>query len=158
MSRHFRCRELQASVSGLERLNVAVVDSVASACSEQINVLIVGGGGGREIELLAQHNTTASLTVVDPSSSNLREAELRSKEMGYRGSIRFVEDLPQGRISMLSRSSSFFTQSMKRRKRGAYPAAVTSTSTRYSGCASAGTTTSVQGGFWSPTMSRCTAT
>jgi len=101
MSRHSRYRELQASVPGLESLYVAIGDSVASACTAQSNVLIVGGGGGREIELLAQQKARARLTVVDPSSSNLREAEAKVKETGYRGPVEFVEgvveDLPLGR-------------------------------------------------------------
>lgn len=91
MSRQSRYRELQASVPGLEELYQTLGAEVASCCDAQSNVLIVGGGGGREIEFLAHHQISASLTIVDPSSGNLSDARLLAQDIGYSGTIEFVE-------------------------------------------------------------------
>ena len=68
MSRLADYRALQASVPGQENLYQSIGDALAALCLLQGNVLIVGGGGGREIELLSERNISADLTIVDPSA------------------------------------------------------------------------------------------
>ena len=91
MSRQSRYRELQASVRGLENLYQTLGAKVASACRAPGRVLIVGGGGRREIEFLARREIAANLTVVDPSPGNLSEARSLAQDVGYLGAIEYVE-------------------------------------------------------------------
>ena len=105
MSRFADYRALQASVPGLENLYQAIGDTLAALSQSLGNVLIVGGGGGREIELLSERNIFADLTVVDPSPENLRQAKALAKQTGYPGTIEFVE----GTVDSLSSDRKFHT-------------------------------------------------
>ena len=103
MSRHSRCRELQASMRGLENLYQTLDAKAASACRAHSRVLIVGGCGGREIEFLARHEIAASLTIVDPSPGNLSDARSLAQDVGYLGAIEIVE----GTVDCLPESPKF---------------------------------------------------
>jgi tRNA (cmo5U34)-methyltransferase len=90
-------------VRGLENLYQTLGAKVASACRTHSRVLIVGGGGGREIEFLARHEIAASLTIVDPSRGNLSDARSLAQDVGYLGAIKFVE----GTVDCLPESPKF---------------------------------------------------
>ena len=105
MSRLADYRALQASVPGLENLYQTIGDALAALCQSHGKVLIIGGGGGREIELLSERNIFADLTIVDPSTDNLRQARAMAKRTGYRGTIEFVE----GTVESLPTDRKFHT-------------------------------------------------
>lgn len=105
MSRLADYRALQASVPGLENLYQTIGDALAALCQSHGKVLIIGGGGGREIELLSERNIFADLTIVDPSTDNLRQARAMAKRTGYRGTIEFVE----GTVESLPNDRKFHT-------------------------------------------------
>ena len=69
----------------------AVGFALAEKCTDQSNVLIVGGGGGREIELLIQTGVCSNVTVVDPSIANLAEARHIADGSSLEGRIEFIE-------------------------------------------------------------------
>lgn len=105
MSRRARYRELQASVPGLEELYQNLGTKIASPEYADSRVLIVGGGGGREIELFAKLDATTHLTVIDSSASNLADAETVARDTAYRGEIEFVE----GTVDCLPETARFNT-------------------------------------------------
>ena len=105
MSRRTRYRELQGSVPGLEGLYQNLATKIALPEYADSRVLIVGGGGGREIELFAKLGATIPLTVIDPSADNLADAETVARETAYRGEIHFVE----GTVDCLPETARFGT-------------------------------------------------
>lgn len=91
MSRLARYRELQASVPGLEALYGAVGDALVQVCGPDDTVLIVGGGGGREIDLLTAGGMAPDLIIVEPSANNLADAKQTAKRAKYPGKVTYVE-------------------------------------------------------------------
>ena len=91
MSRLARYRELQASVPGLEALYGSIGDALVRVCGPDDRVLIVGGGGGREIDLLAVRGMAPDLTIVEPSADNLADAKQAAKGAKYPGHVTYVE-------------------------------------------------------------------
>ena len=91
MSRLARYHELQASVPGLEALYGSIGDALVRVCGPDDKVLIVGGGGGREIDLLAARGMAPDLTIVEPSGDNLADAKQTAKGAKYPGHVTYVE-------------------------------------------------------------------
>ena len=91
MSRLARYRELQASVPGLEALYGAIGDALAQVGGPDDKVLVVGGGGGREIDLLAARGMAPDLTIVEPSADNLADAKQAAKGAKYPGKVAYFE-------------------------------------------------------------------
>ncbi|WP_254656270.1 class I SAM-dependent methyltransferase [Jannaschia sp. CCS1] len=73
---------------------------VASYAEARARVLIVGAGGGREIEKLLQNNIAVEITAVDPSARNLETARLAAEACPSKSNVTFIagkaEDLPRG--------------------------------------------------------------
>ena len=84
-------RELQKSVPGLLDMYDAIGEALASSLKPNDRMLVVGGGGGREIELLHQKNLSPALTIVDPSQVNLAQAQAVAKKLGFAASTRFIK-------------------------------------------------------------------
>ncbi len=103
MSRLQSYRELQSSVPGLEEMYEAIGFSLEQQCTDQSNLLIVGGGGGREIELLARTGFHLNVTVVDPSNANLAEARHIADGSSLEGRIEFIE----GSVGNLAKDRKF---------------------------------------------------
>jgi len=57
---------------------------------EHASILIVGAGGGTELEVFGPQNQEWSFTAIDPSSSMLALAEIKSKELGIQGRVKFL--------------------------------------------------------------------
>ena len=91
MSRLARYRELQASVPGLEALYGSIGDALVRVCGPDDRVLIVGGGGGREVDLLAARGMAPHLTIVEPSADNLADAKETAKDAKYPSHVTYVE-------------------------------------------------------------------
>lgn len=57
---------------------------------EKASILIVGAGGGTELEVFGVDNTGWSFTAVDPSTSMLAAAESKTRELGLRDRVNFL--------------------------------------------------------------------
>lgn len=69
---------------------------------KEASVLIVGAGGGTELEVFGQGNNNWTFTAVDPSESMLSLTELKARELGLESRVTFnlgtVEELDGKRI------------------------------------------------------------
>ncbi|MDU9006908.1 class I SAM-dependent methyltransferase [Sedimentitalea todarodis] len=83
-------REIQRAVPGLDTIYRLALSLVADQPSANPRVLIVGAGGGREIETFATEAPRATITAVDPSAENLAMAR---RVVGPGTSVQFVEGL-----------------------------------------------------------------
>ncbi|MFO6464218.1 class I SAM-dependent methyltransferase [Jannaschia sp. KMU-145] len=93
-------RELQRAVPGLETIYRLGAALVAGGPSPAPRVLVVGAGGGREIETIRTAVPDAAMTAVDPSPDNLA---LARRIAGDVDKIQFVE----GRVEELETDASF---------------------------------------------------
>lgn len=93
-------RALQRTVPGLDTIYRLTEMVIAGHRGAKHRVLVVGAGGGREIETIHAGVPTASVTAVDPSADNLA---LAKHVAGYAKNIRFVE----GRVEDLSEEEAF---------------------------------------------------
>jgi len=74
MDRIKRYRELQRSVPDLETMYASISAYLSKYVSKNDRVLVVGAGGGREIEMFAALDQQLSITAIDPSRENLEGA------------------------------------------------------------------------------------
>ena len=92
-------RELQRAVPGLCAM-YRLVHALIVSHGERPQVLVVGAGGGREIEELRVDGSIGEITAVDPSSQNLETARALANTHEGSPAIRFVHgtthDLPKG--------------------------------------------------------------
>lgn len=95
MTRLDRYRDLQRSVPGLADMYDTIGGYLASACSDATRLLIVGAGGGREVELIARTAATPHVTALDPSAENLAEARKLATDLGMSRPPDFVTGLTQ---------------------------------------------------------------
>lgn len=93
-------RELQRSIPGLDTIYRLTEALIADHPGDPPRVLVVGAGGGREIEAIGASVPAANLTAVDPSADNLALARLIA---GPAPDIRFVE----GRVEDLPTDETF---------------------------------------------------
>jgi tRNA (cmo5U34)-methyltransferase len=56
---------------------------------ERASILVIGAGGGTELEVFSTENLGWTFTAVDPSTSMLAVAESKSKELGLVGRVTF---------------------------------------------------------------------
>lgn len=93
-------REMQRAVPGLDGMYQLVHSLIASHSNKAPHVLVVGAGGGRELEELRESHAVGRITAIDPSAKNLDLA--RSVVGGPRATfeVRFLvgraEDIPDG--------------------------------------------------------------
>ena len=93
-------RELQRAVPGLEAMYRLMHALILSHAPDACRVLVVGAGGGREIEELQKSGAATEIIAVDPSARNLETARLAAEITGSTGRVSFlkgmVEDLAPG--------------------------------------------------------------
>lgn len=93
-------RELQRSIPGLDTIYRLTEALIAGHPGDPPRVLVVGAGGGREIETINSSALHASITAVDPSPDNLA---LARHVAGHPKKVRFVE----GRVEDLAAEEAF---------------------------------------------------
>lgn len=95
-------REMQRAVPGLDGMYRLLHALIASRETEAPRVLIVGAGGGRELEELANGHVAGQITAIDPSSENLDLARVVVQKPGSSPEVRFlagtVDAIPEGEI------------------------------------------------------------
>lgn len=93
-------REMQRSIPGLDAMYRLMHALVTSHTGDAPRVLVVGAGGGREIEALAGCRAVGRITAIDPSVRNLETARETARALGTSLDVRFVagtvDDLPAG--------------------------------------------------------------
>ncbi len=99
MSGVSKYRSLQSSVPGLSALYGHIGEWLRKTCRSDSRVLIVGCGGGREIELLAQLDMVRGVTALDPCEQYLADAKSAAASSTFPAPIEFVRgtvaDLPE---------------------------------------------------------------
>ncbi|AXI42624.1 bifunctional 2-polyprenyl-6-hydroxyphenol methylase/3-demethylubiquinol 3-O-methyltransferase UbiG [Sulfitobacter sp. SK011] len=92
-------RELQRTMPGLDGMYRLVHALIAGCDDKTSGVLIVGAGGGRELEELAKGRFDGQITALDPSVPNLDLARDVASDHGSSLDVRFlvgtVDDIPQ---------------------------------------------------------------
>ena len=100
LDRRAMYREMQRAIPGLDAMYRLVHALVVSHGEEAPQVLIVGAGGGREIEEFRNNAFIGGITAVDPSALNLETARavaglsVASLEVSF--IVGTVDDLPDG--------------------------------------------------------------
>lgn len=93
-------REMQRAIPGLDAMYRLVHALIASHDSPARHVLVVGAGGGREIEEFGYGDAVSRITAVDPSARNLETARAAAMAFGTSPEINFivgtVKDVPEG--------------------------------------------------------------
>lgn len=93
-------REMQRTVPGLDGIYRLFHALIAGCDDKTSGVLIVGAGGGRELEELAKGRFEGQITALDPSACNLGLARDVASDHGSSLDVRFlvgtVDDIPQG--------------------------------------------------------------
>ncbi len=91
-------KEMQRAIPGLDAMYRLVHALIASHGKEAPHVLVVGAGGGREIEELRNSGAVGTITAIDPSARNLETARAVAGARGASPQVRFivgtVDDLP----------------------------------------------------------------
>lgn len=91
-------REMQRAVPGVGGLYALLRAAIEKQLPKGGHLLIVGAGGGREIEELAESKKTYRVTAVDPSADNLEGAKHIAEKSCMMDRVRFV----QGRVEDLA--------------------------------------------------------
>lgn len=89
-------RELHRSVPGLDAMYRLACAVIANHEGTPPRVLIVGAGGGREIEALRKGAVAARITAIDPSVRNLDMARWAAGSDDIDFVLGTAEDLPSG--------------------------------------------------------------
>ena len=93
-------REMRRAIPGLDAMYRLVHAVIASHAQEAPRVLIVGAGGGREVEELLNSSAAGRITAIDPSDRNLDMARAVARDHGATLEVRFivgtVDDVPDG--------------------------------------------------------------
>ncbi|QAX28420.1 class I SAM-dependent methyltransferase [Leisingera sp. NJS204] len=93
-------REMQRSIPGLDAMYRLVPALVTNHADDALSILVVGAGGGREIEALGDCNAVGRITAIDPSARNLDTARVTAACSGASSEVRFivgtVRDLQSG--------------------------------------------------------------
>jgi len=85
-------KEMQRAIPGLDAMYRLVHALIASHDNEVPHVLVVGAGGGREIEELRNSSAVGSITAIDPSARNLETARGASPQVRF--IVGTADDLP----------------------------------------------------------------
>lgn len=100
LERRAMYREMQRAIPGLDAMYRLVHALIASRGQEAPQVLVVGAGGGREIEEFRNSDAIAGITAIDPSARNLETARTVAGTSGASAEVNFmvgtVDDLPDG--------------------------------------------------------------
>jgi tRNA (cmo5U34)-methyltransferase len=93
-------REMQRAIPGLDAMYRLVHALIASHGDKAPHVLVVGAGGGREMEELRNSDTIGGITAIDPSARNLETVQAVDGASGASPHVRIVvgtvDDLPDG--------------------------------------------------------------
>lgn len=94
-------KEMQLAIPGLDAMYRLVHAVIASHSTEAPHVLVVGAGGGREINELVNSGAVGTITAIDPSAQNLEMARSVAGLRGATPHVRFivgtVDDLPDAK-------------------------------------------------------------
>lgn len=92
--------DMQRAVPGLDAMYRLVHALIAIHTHEAPRILVVGAGGGREIEEFGTSGAVGPITAIDPSVRNLEMAQARARTSGASSKVDFivgtVDDLPHG--------------------------------------------------------------
>lgn len=88
--RHAMYREMQRAIPGLDAMYRLVHALIACHSNEAPHVLVVGAGGGREIEELRNSGADGTITAIDPSARNLESARAVVGARGASPQVRFI--------------------------------------------------------------------
>ncbi|MAQ86353.1 MAG: methyltransferase type 12 [Maritimibacter sp.] len=98
--RHAMYKEMQRAIPGLDAMYRLVHALIASHSNEAPHVLVVGAGGGREIEEFRNSNAIGGITAIDRSARNLETARAAVGVSAASQDVSFivgtVDDLPDG--------------------------------------------------------------
>lgn len=90
--------EMQRAVPGLDAMYRLVHSLIASNTHTAPRVLVVGAGGGREIEEFGTSGAVGPITAIDPSARNLKMAQALAGASGASRKVDFIvgtaEELP----------------------------------------------------------------
>lgn len=93
-------REIQRAIPGLDAMYRLVHALIASRGQEVPHVLVVGAGGGREIEEFRSSDAIGGITAIDPSARNLEAVRTVAGTSGASPEVSLivgtVDDLPDG--------------------------------------------------------------
>jgi tRNA (cmo5U34)-methyltransferase len=93
-------REMQGAVPGLDAIYRLAQALISRHAKEAPHVLVVGAGGGREIEAFRHGEIVGRITAVDPSLRNLDMARAVARLSGTSAEVSFivgtVDDVPDG--------------------------------------------------------------
>jgi len=93
-------REMQRAIPGLDAMYRLVHALIASRGQEVPHVLVVGAGGGREIEEFRSSDAIGGITAIDPSARNLETVRTVAGTSGASPEVSLivgtVDDLPDG--------------------------------------------------------------
>jgi len=75
---------------------------IRQSVGEQASILVVGAGGGTELEVFGSENKGWTFTAVDPSAPMLAVAEMKARELGMMDRVKFLTgtaaDLAEGQV------------------------------------------------------------
>lgn len=93
-------KEMQRAIPGLDAIYQLAHALIASRGQEAPQVLVVGAGGGREMEEFRNNDAIGGITAIDPSALNLQTARDVVVSPSALPQVRFivgnVDDLPNG--------------------------------------------------------------
>jgi len=100
LERRAMYREMQRAIPGLDAMYRIVHALIASHGEKAPQVLVVGAGGGREIQEFRNSDAIRGITAIDPSARNLETARTVAGSSGGSPPVRIVvgtvDDLPNG--------------------------------------------------------------
>ncbi|MEL6799222.1 MAG: class I SAM-dependent methyltransferase [Pseudomonadota bacterium] len=100
LDRHAMYREMQRAIPGLDAMYRLAHALIASHGKKPPQVLVVGAGGGREIEEFRNSGAIGGIRAIDPSAGNLEMARAVASVSGASPEVDFIvgtaEDLPDG--------------------------------------------------------------
>ena len=96
-------RAMRDSVPGLDAMYRLMSALIASHAETRARILIVGAGGGREIEELLKQDIAVEITAIDPTKTNLETARLATETCRSESNVTFI----CGTIADLQRGAPF---------------------------------------------------
>ncbi|MEM8794261.1 MAG: class I SAM-dependent methyltransferase [Pseudomonadota bacterium] len=90
-----RYRHMQKALPGVETLYTLMLAQIETALPTGGNVMVVGAGGGREVEALLGSSFDYVITGVDPSAEMLAITRWFAKKSGHEDRLKLVQGLTE---------------------------------------------------------------